>query len=191
MINPQSVFDQCHEHLRMIEQRRDLAVGVLLTLVLAVLAVLKNDDGQHWELKFAVTVIAIGIFVLLGVLRRWKLIHLHAASVFMRFSGDDLPTQEEVSAIWDRIVGKSSTKFRWSSIDLWSLLISALVSAVIAVPLLAELLELAGFEMELGYIFAVAIWILITVVTRRLTETKDHSFPDYAWMFRGLVKSRK
>lgn len=89
MISPQDVFQQCHEHLRIAEQRRDIAVGVLVTFVLAVLAVLREGSGPQFGIRLAFTIIAVGTFTLLGLYRRWKLIHLHAASVFMKLSRDD------------------------------------------------------------------------------------------------------
>lgn len=96
MIGPQDVFQQCHEHLRIAEQRRDVAVGVLVTLVLAVLAVSREGNGLKFEIKLAFIVISVGTFTLLGLYRRWKLIHLHAASVFMKLSQDNaLPCVEQ------------------------------------------------------------------------------------------------
>ena len=69
----------------MSERRRDITVGVLLSFVLAVLAVLRESAERPFELRLAVTFLGIVVFAMLAQLRRWKLIHLHAASVFMLF----------------------------------------------------------------------------------------------------------
>ena len=51
MVGPEDVFGQCHEHLRIIEQRRDIAVGVLFTFVIAAFALLVQDNAPQVDLK--------------------------------------------------------------------------------------------------------------------------------------------
>jgi hypothetical protein len=190
MITAQDVFQQCHEHIKTVENRRDVAIGVLITLVLAMLAA-EMDNGRPRRISLAFIAVAIGIFVLLGLLRRWKLIHLHTASVFMKCATEKaLPSRKEASSAWGQIVKKGDSRLRWRSHDLWYLLLAAAVSAVIAVPLIAETLTRPKpMALWLAYLVAIASWFLIAVGAHSWATRDVDLFPEYAWMFRGLDSS--
>jgi hypothetical protein len=190
-VSSQDIFQQCHEHLRLAEQRRDVAVGLLVTLALAVLAVSNNDNVSQCGIRFAFTIIAVGTFILLSLYRRWKLIHLHAASVFMKLSRDDmLPSKEQARTEWKKIVKKSDSWPRWSSGDLWLLFIAVAVSAVISVPFIEDKLNnLACCKPWFSYLLASVAWLLIACIIHVSATRNLQSFPEYAWMFRGLESS--
>jgi hypothetical protein len=209
VVGPQDVFQQCHEHLRIAEQRRDIAVGVLVTLVIAILALLKEDGNLPAAIELAFTAIAVFTFILLGVYRRWKLIHLHAASLFMKFPQDSaLPCKHQAEKEWKKIIKASHARSQWESWkpknlwesiwksgDLWFQLIAATVSAIIAVPFLSTImkcfLEKLNVTEVTSYFFNIAallLWFVVALIAH-YGATKNLSFPDYAWMFRGLKNS--
>jgi len=187
MISSQDIFQQCHENLRLAEQRRDVAVGVLVTFAIALLAVQSKGSG----IRFAFTIIAVGTFILLGLYRKWKLIHLHAASVFMKLSRDDmLPSKEQAKTEWEKIVKRSDLWPRWSSGDLWLLFIAAAVSAVISVPFIGDKLNiLTSCKPWFSYLLTSIAWLLIACISHFCATIGLLSFPEYAWMFRGLESS--
>jgi nitrate reductase NapE component len=216
MIGSESVFRECHQHIRTIEQRRDVAVGLLLTLVLGALtavAALNDGEAQAGQLRGAIIAIAIAVFALLGSFRRWKLIHLHAASVFMRFP-DVLPTRTEAEAAWDNIVKEDKSAHpvqteqgrepRWirsaalrfiafsRSIDFLLLLISSAVSGIVAVPTLVRLLsQIQPWPKPVSWFLMIVLWAVVSVGTAGIAGGRVRSFPFYAWMFRGLMDSPK
>lgn len=194
MIGSQNIFQQCHEHIRICEQRRDVAVGVLVTFGLAVLTVLEKNNGSQFGIKLAFSIIAVGFFFLLGLYRRWKLIHLHAASVFMNLSlNNTLPSKEQAETIWKEIIKKNDSRLQLRSGDLWLQLIAAAVSAVVVVPFIKGALpnNIIGWKLYSTYLLIIFVWFLVAWRIH-IWATKDvHSFPEYAWMFRGLKNSNK